>query len=211
MGVQGQSWIMNILRALFAGIDWIVYSLIKWVLFGIFDLSNLTTSSEIMNGIYSRIYVILGVFMAFKLAFSFFQYIVNPESMNGKNEKGVSKLISRAVIMILALISIPNILFSTDGGQGLIQRAQKAFLPMLPRVLLGVKGNTGDAGVSISNDDDISKAADVMSSATLSAFFAPSPDLDKACGAGTIDDTPYIKNIGEFIANKNLTKCSQRC
>ena len=84
MVLQAESWINNILRTILAGLDYVIYGLIKNVLFLTFDLANLTTSSKILNGIYSRIYVLLGVFMAFKLSFSFFQYIVDPESMTGK-------------------------------------------------------------------------------------------------------------------------------
>lgn len=205
MGLQSASWIMDILRTIFAWIDWIVYSMVKIILFGIFDLSRLTTSSGLMNGIYSRIYVILGIFMAFKLSFSFFQYIVDPESMSGKSEKGVSKLISRAIIMLLVLVSVPNILFSVDNGDGLIQRAQNAFLPMLPRILLGINE---DSGVSVSNGnntDDISSAANMMAISSLQAFFAPSMDLDSVCGQGTYADTPSITSLSEFLSNINLT------
>ena len=207
MTLQTAGWVMDLIRIIFASIDYLIYSLIKVVLFGIFDLSSLTTSSGILNGIYSRIYVILGIFMAFKLSFSFFQYIVDPDSMSGKNEKGVSKLISRTIIMLLVLISVPSILFKTDGGEGLIQRAQTAFLPMLPRILLGINE---DSGVSISNGnntDSISAAADIMAISTLQAFFAPSSDLDSACGQGTYVDTPQITSLDEFVSNVNLT-CS---
>ena len=207
MGLQTAGWVMDIIRVIFGSIDWIVYSLVKFILFGIFDLSSLTTASGIMNGIYARIYVILGIFMAFKLSFSFFQYIVDPESISGKSEKGVSKLISRTIIMLLVLVSVPSILFGSDEGGGLIQRAQKAFLPMLPRLLLGINE---DSGVSIdngNNTDDIASAADTMAVSTLRAFFAPSQELDSACGQGTYADTPQITSVVEFLSNLNLT-CS---
>ena len=76
---------MDRIRELFCFLDKLIYSLVKWILFGIFDLANLTTNSDIFSGVYSRIYVILGIFMAFKLSFSFFQYIIDPESMSGKD------------------------------------------------------------------------------------------------------------------------------
>lgn len=205
MVVQAQGWVWDILRTMFAGLDLMIYSLIKWILFGIFDLSSLTTSSDLLNGIYSRIYVILGVFMAFKLSFSFFQYIIDPESMSGKSEKGVSKLITRTVVMIIALVALPTILFNTDNGGGLIQRAQKAFLPMLPRVLLGVNGDDNGLAFGNGNNEGISEAANIMAVSTLQAFFAPSSDIDSYCGDGTYDNTPTITSLDEFMANVNLT------
>ena len=63
MGLQTAGWVMDIIRVIFGSIDWIVYSLVKLILFCIFDLSSLTTASGIMNGIYARIYVILGIFI----------------------------------------------------------------------------------------------------------------------------------------------------
>jgi len=205
MGLQAESWIMNIGRSLFAAIDYVVYSLIKWILFGIFDLANLTTSSGLLNDIYSRIYVLLGVFMAFKLSFSFIQYMIDPDSMTGKSEKGVSKLIMRIAIMILALVGLPGILFGSDGEKGLISRAQEAFLPMLPRILLGI---SEDSGVSVdngSNTDDIANSANTMAVSTLQAFFYPPDELDTVCGEGTIENTPTISSIEEFVQNVNLS------
>lgn len=170
MGLQAESWINNILRTILAGLDYVIYGLIKNVLFLTFDLANLTTSSKILNGIYSRIYVLLGVFMAFKLSFSFFQYIVDPESMTGKSEKGVGKLISRTIVMLVALVGLPTILFGGGDGEGLIQRAQNAFLPMLPRVIFGISEDSGVSASNGNNTEDITNAANTMAAYTLGAF-----------------------------------------
>ena len=142
--------------------------------------------------------------MAFKLSFSFFQYIVDPESMTGKSEKGVGKLISRTIVMLIALVGLPTILFGSGDGEGLVQRAQNAFLPMLPRVIFGI---SEDSGVSVSNGDnteDISNAANTMAAYALGAFFAPSPDLDTVC-PGKYANTPRITSLEQFISNVNLS------
>ena len=86
MGLQEHHWYMDIIRYFFALLDTLVYGLIKWILFGIFDLAGLETNADVFNGIYGRIYVVLGIYMAFKLAFSFFQYLVDPDSMGPKSE-----------------------------------------------------------------------------------------------------------------------------
>lgn len=205
MGAQGQSWIMDIVRSLFSALDSMVYGLINWILYGVFDLANLTTSSEVLNGIYSRIYVILGVFMAFKLCFSFFGYILDPESMVGKSEKSVPKLLMNAGIMLAALVVLPTILFNNGEGGGLLNRAQNAFLPMLPRVLLGINENSGLTVGNSNNTNSIDDAADVMALSTLQAFFLPPDELDELCGEGTLDKTPAITSIGDFTSNVNLT------
>ena len=46
-----------------------------------------------------------------------------------------------------------------------------------------------------------------MAVSTLRAFFAPSQELDSACGQGTYADTPQITSVVEFLNNLNLT-CS---
>ena len=204
MVLQAESWINNILRTILAGLDYVIYGLIKNVLFLTFDLANLTTSSKILNGIYSRIYVLLGVFMAFKLSFSFFQYIVDPESMTGKSEKGVGKLISRTIVMLVALVGLPTILFGGGDGEGLIQRAQNAFLPMLPRVIFGISEDSGVSASNGNNTEDITNAANTMAAYTLGAFFAPSPDLDSVC-EGQYANTPYITSLDQFISNVNVS------
>lgn len=206
MGLQEQSWIMDIMRTLFSVLDSMIYGLINWVLYGIFDLANLTTSSDILNGIYSRIYVILGVFMAFKLCFSFFGYILDPDSMVGqKSDKSVPKLLMNAGIMLAALVVLPTILFNNGEGGGLLNRAQNAFLPMLPRILLGIDESSGLTVGNSNTTSSIDDAADVMAMATLQAFFLPPDDLDEICGEGTTADTPAITSIGDFTSNVNLT------
>lgn len=204
MVLQPESWGINILRTLLASIDYGIYGLVKNILFLTFDLANLTTSSKLLNDIYSRIYVLLGVFMAFKLSFSFFQYIVDPESMTGKSEKGVGKLISRTIVMLIALVGLPTILFGSGDGEGLVQRAQNAFLPMLPRVIFGISEDSGVSASNGNNTEDITNAANTMAAYALGAFFAPSPDLDSVC-AGQYANTPHITSLEQFISNVNLS------
>ena len=207
MEAQAQNWFMDILRNICVFVDGLIYGLLRWILQSIFDLSNLTAASGLFEGVYTRIYVILGIFMAFKLSFSFFQYIIDPESMVGKSEKGVSKLITNAIIMLVALVALPTLLFGNSSGQGLVYRAQNAFLPMLPRLLLGISENSGVAIGNGNNGEDIEAAANVMAVSSLQAFFMPATDLDEKCGSGTYEKTPAITSIAQFKEYVNLT-CS---
>ncbi len=201
MFLQGKTWVMDIIRELLAWLDYIVYSIIKWILYIIFDLATLSTSSDVLNGVYSRIYVILGVYMAFKLSFSFFKYLVNPEAMMDKKQ-GVAKLFSNVIIMLSALVLIPTVLFGTSGGEGLITRAQRAFLPMLPRILLGVNPSDGKTGADTNSLD---KAANDLAVGALGAFFMPAQDIDTVCNSGTLSNTPPLKDIHEIVDYSTLT------
>jgi len=207
MEAQAQNWFMDLVRPICAFFDGLIYGLLRWILQSIFDLSNLTAASGLFEDVYTRIYVILGIFMAFKLSFSFFQYIIDPESMVGKSEKGVSKLITNAIIMLVALIALPTLLFGGSSGQGLVYRAQNAFLPMLPRLLLGINENSGVSIGNGDNSEDIEAAANVMAVSSLQAFFIPATDLDEKCGSGTYEKTPAITSVAQFKEYVNLT-CS---
>jgi hypothetical protein len=215
MGIQEQGWFMNIIRSIFSFLDGLVYGLIKWILFGIFDLTNVTTNSAVFSDIYSRLYVILGIFMAFKLSFSFFQYIIDPESMTGKSDKSLSKVFSRVFIMLAALIFLPQLLFSgIDGKGGILYRAQTAFLPTLPKIIFGVDslgGLSTSSGVGTGSNfsDSVEQAANDITVTIMQGFFAPPEDLDEYCDNGTYAKTPPIKSIDEFKANVNLD-CPKR-
>lgn len=215
MGIQEQSWFFDILRSIFAFLDGLVYGLIKWILFGIFDLANLNTNSDIFGNIYGRIYVILGIFMAFKLSFSFFQYIIDPESMSGKSDKGLGKLLSRVFIMLCALIFLPAVLFGTNGGDGILTRAQRAFLPSLPKLIFGVNdigGLSGSYSTSSSGglfSDSIEQSANDITVTTLKGFFYTPEEIDSICPSGTFNDSPQIESIEDFRNYVNLT-CTKR-
>lgn len=211
MGLQESGWLMNIIRSLFAFFDGLVYSLIKWILFGIFDLANLTTNSAVFSGIYQRIYVILGIFMAFKLSFAFFKYIIDPESMTGKSEKSLGKIFMRTFVMLAVLVLLPTLLFGNGNGPGYLSRAQNAFLPTLPKIIFGTKDIGGLAVTSSGSNNSeaftnsIEQASDDISITILDGFFAPSPELDKVCHDKPSSEYPKIKSLDDFNKYLNIT------
>lgn len=162
---------MNILRSILAAITYSVFELIEWVMHGIFDIAALQTNQGLIGDIYMRIYVLLGIFMAFKLIVSFLKYLANPDLMMDK-EKGAGKLITRVVTMLVLLILLP-MLFP------LLNRVQTEFLPVLPRVILGQ--NTD-------NSNTVSSNAKVLSTAMLSAFYTPSTAIRESDRPDPITD-----------------------
>lgn len=177
----------NFIRSLFANIDYSVYSLIEWVVQGIFDIANLRTSIDLVNSVRQKIYVILGIFMLFKITFALINYMLNPDSMSDR-EKGVSKLVSRTGIMLALLIAVPTI-FS------LLYRAQNVFLPVLPRFLLGVEESEAT--------DDVTKTANTMSVTLLQAFFHPFYTEDSSGNAVAVDGVEEIKSLEDLILYVN--------
>ena len=123
--IQTREWYWDIAREFFAVFDMMVYGYLKPVVTGFFDILNISTNTNLFTGIYLKVYIILGIFMAFKISFSFFRYLVNPDLMAEKN-KGVGKLFVRVFTMILALMLLPSLLFTgIDGKGGLLPRAEK--------------------------------------------------------------------------------------
>ena len=209
MLLQEHSYIMNGIRVLFIHLDSVVFWLVKWILYVMFDLINLTASSSLLSAIYQRVYVIVAVFMAFKLSFAFFQYLFNPQSMVDQN-KGIAKLFTNIFIMLAALIFIPTVIFGINSdGPGLLARAQNAFLPMVPRIILGIK--TKDTDASAKSIDD---SAEKLTAAAMGAFFSPSKDGDESamvlCGEQSHEKDYYktLETLQDMRARVNET-CSK--
>ena len=176
MAGQEASLFMDIVRVIFGSITYCIFELIEWVMHGIFDIAGLQTSEGLINDITTRIYVLLGIFMAFKLIISFLQYMANPDTLVDK-EKGAGKLIVRTFTMLALLLMLPNLF-------PLLNKVQTEFLPVIPRVILG---EAVDASNTVEDN------AKILSTAALSAFYYPSTALDEA------DRPPVITDIDEFI------------
>ena len=131
-------WFFDKFRGFFGSIDYLIYSLISWVVEGIFNLSSLATNPTLAHEIYQRIYVILAIFMVFKLSFSFIKYLVSPDTMTDK-EQGVGKLIARTVTMLAILIMLPVLFFSTDlpymGGETVLTVLQNGVVKTIPKII----------------------------------------------------------------------------
>lgn len=151
-----KSWLQTQIRGLFASLVYCVYSLIEWIFQGIFDLANLSSNFMLMEEMRTRIYVILGVFMVFKITISLLGYMMNPDMMVDK-EKGAGKLVVRTFVACAFLIFLPF-------GFDLLKEAQEKFIPVLPKLILGQ---------TQSNQNTIKDNAQTMAVSALSAFYRP--------------------------------------
>lgn len=151
-----KSWLQTQLRGIFASLNYCIYSLIQWIIQGIFDLANLPSNFTLMEEIRTRIYVILGVFMVFKITISLLNYMVNPDSLTDK-EKGAGKLVFRTVASCAFLIILPF-------GFSKLRQAQEVFLPVLPKIILGQNED---------NSSTVKDNAESMAVAALRAFYRP--------------------------------------
>ncbi|MDD6878628.1 MAG: hypothetical protein PUD59_00135 [bacterium] len=192
----------KILRPFLAAIDYLIFSLIGSILEGIFNLSNLTVNTGLIQVIYRRIYVVLGIFMVFKLTFSFVNYLISPDKMTDK-EQGVGKIVSRTVIMLALLILLPIVLFNdtllgykTDPNTGeekprgtLLNVLQNGVIKTIPKIVLGVDDDVNSV------EDNVASNGEYMATMMLRAFFYPrecisnnSNDCDMEKSSVTLDN-----------------------
>ena len=159
------------LRALMFMISSLCYELIIFFynVFVRLGTAEILTSSQVQR-IYSRVTLILGLFMLFKMLFSFIQYLVDPDVMTDKS-KGASKLVLKVVVVIVLLGTVPFIF-------------QTAF--RLQRVVLE-SNILGKIILSTSNaDDDVTDFGGELSSYLFYSFYSINDGED--CDAGDIDD-----------------------
>lgn len=176
-----QNWFFDMLRQFFMALDSVIYSLISWILQGIFELSNVAVNDSFVEIIYKRIYVVLGIFMVFKLTFSFLQYMINPDTLVDK-ERGTGKLIVRIVVMLCLLVGMPIFFFDDlieikhkDGTveqSTVLDALQEGVLNTLPKLILG---SSDAADVAESSKEN----GEYLATEMFKAFYYPA-----ACDEG---------------------------
>lgn len=97
---------------LFIGLASTVYSVLEKLSQLFFDVSVVQLLDDAsISAIYQRVGLILGLFMLFKLTFSFIQMIVDPDQITDK-EKGIGSIIKKILVVIL-LLGMTPIIFKT--------------------------------------------------------------------------------------------------
>lgn len=191
-------WFNNLLRPFFGGIDYLVYTLLGWIIEGIFNLSSIFASKEVTEIIYTRIYTVLAIFMVFKLTFSFIKYVVSPDTMVDK-EQGVGKIIARTLTMLAILIILPTIFFKSDifPGQNapILTMLQNGVIKTLPKVILGISDDNGNTTTTAKENGN------VMALNMLSSLYYPNECKD----AAVCDSDNKLTSLSGFSTSLNMT------
>ena len=96
----------DVFRLIFALIDNIVYLLLSVVTAVFYNVANAQLiSGSIMHDFFSRIQLILGIIVMFKISISLFMGIINPEGINDK-KNGFGGVIKRVIIVLIMLVLI---------------------------------------------------------------------------------------------------------
>lgn len=104
--LQPSGIVTDALRLIFSLIDGIVYGLLAFVTAVFYNVANAQLiSGTIMHDFFSRIQLILGIIVMFKVAMSLFTGIINPDSLSDK-KNGFGGIIKRVIIVLIMLVLI---------------------------------------------------------------------------------------------------------
>lgn len=183
------------IRALFATLDKIIYSFvsiiynltIKLASISVFDTNTLSTFS-------TKIYQVMGLFMLFKVSFSFLTYIVDPDAMTDKT-KGAATIVKNIIIVLIMIIAAPFVFDKMADVQKLILDEH-----IIERFVFS-KGTTGNHVSNLSfqmneevcEDDFVTAASDgdFIALSVFSGFYQPE------------------KRVEDFGENKSELKSSE--
>lgn len=129
--MNSYSWLMTHIRGFLAGIDAAIYGFTGLILELIFSISKVTVSQEVIKPFIDRIYILIAVYIIFKLAIALISAIANPDLLTDKN-RGMGKFVQRVIVSIGLLVFTPTI-FRT------LFELQPAIIETIPRVILGVE------------------------------------------------------------------------
>lgn len=164
-----------------------LYGLVSIITNGFFGMAYIEVfNSDSIKGITARIYVVLAVFMIFKLAFSLIQYLVNPDQVNDK-QAGMGKLAGRTFTALIMLVAIPilfdEILYGkTSNGTPY----QEAIVKAIPNIIVGSSGQLNSAESS----------GEYMAKTAFAAFVTPNTDEGKC-----EDDVPELDPNNETVGS----------
>lgn len=130
------------LRSLMLSLCNIIYRLISFVYEVFYNLgtARLLFDSDVQP-IFRKVGLIIGLFMVFRVAFAFIQYVVNPDTMFDK-QKGIGKIIVKVIVSIVLLGSTQYLFNAAFTIQNKILESQ-----ILEKVILGGEYTETESGM----------------------------------------------------------------
>lgn len=161
LSLQTRSYVNDIIRSFLTIIDYVVYQFVSILMQAIFDIANFTLSEGIFEKLINRVYLILGIFMLFKITISLLTYLVNPDKISDK-ENGIGKLSFRVVLVLIMLVMLP-------AGFQILNDIQNALLPSIPRLIL-------DSNAIDTTNENISRTGKNIAVSIWGAFYTDNAD-----------------------------------
>lgn len=135
---------MELLRRLLVGllgmIDSVVYDLVSWMYGLLMQITSFRMfTNENFADFAERIYVLLGLFMLFKVSFSLIKYIVNPDDFNDKVKGGKKLVINILVVLVMTVASPIAFRIMSDVEQTLLDEG------VVEHLILGPNASSDNA------------------------------------------------------------------
>ena len=170
--------LQNLFRTLMFCIDNIVYGLIPQIYRLFIYLSEINLFSDNpdspINKLVSHVYVLLGIFMLFKVSFSLLQYIVDPNAFRDSS-KGMGKLITNVLVALILLVSVPSIFGLAMDIQSEIVQSNA-----IGQLILGTDTGSGNYPVSADgsiSDEGVQQMAKDLQFMLYGAFYSVNQDV----------------------------------
>lgn len=172
-----------ILYRFFALIDSVIYGVASALFRIIFDLANVQFfTNDQIKAVTSRVYIVVGVLMLFKLVISAVQYLINPDAFEDK-EKGLAGILKKTAISIGLIVIVPTVFQFLMAIQGPI-------IKTLPSVILGASPSETINDQSIGFD---------LSFQVLSTFIRPREGKGGSVSDSAGKVSGEIHDMGSFM------------
>lgn len=211
---QVTHWWMDPIKWFLALFDRVVYGLMAILYDIFFNIADTTIfSSETIKNFYSRVQLIIGVVMIFKLSISVIQAVMDPDRLTNK-DAGMGKIITRIVTMLAMFTAIIplNIPYAEEGSYnaylnengllfGTLYSLQSRIIKgnVIGKLVLGNNNSTTTIKDNLNNDDsDASSQGDQLATFILKTFVRLNLKKDA------------VKE-GAFDSEKNLIRSNLMC
>lgn len=167
-----------ILRFLFGAISMAYDVIIVLANVDLFGFHEMDSAGSLWHSINERIYILLGIFMLFRVGFSMLQYIIDPDKMTDK-QAGIGNIIKRTIIALLILVLFQPAFSLLMSFQNKIISSN-----VLGTVILGVQGDPTNKEKDMGN---------VLPSTIIQSMTSVSDEWSDANGAN-------CKELGSWAA-----------
>ena len=202
---MGDWLVRTFLQPLFYGLDKIIYFFVENLYNLFFQISNVSILSDTTVADFAqRIYVIIGVFMLFKVAISLITMLVSPD----KIARSGSSLIKKIVVALVLLVITPNIFTLAYRIQSYIIQDN-----VLGNLILGAASDPEQVKYAYTNGGEL------IAVQVFKGFFHPKVTADNSveiktaaeCGEGDDDEAciyaqaDSVDDLGELISSENYS------
>ena len=200
-------WFQKILVRFFMSIDKTLYNFITTLYDLLIAISrtSVLTQGDIAQ-FATRIEILLGIFMLFKLSFSLITYIVNPDDFTDK-QKGFGKLVQNSVISLTMLVLVPYIFQMAFSLQAKVLNDN-----LLAKLLLGEKITEADGTTDSKQSETdvlIDDAGEELAFMVMLPLFSPNIALTELIPCSSLYSTNNAFNeeceraLKENVKDKN--------